>query len=38
MEYWTKFTFIYLHFVDEAVIMEQYRKEVGLVAFEWCDV
>ena len=27
-----------LDFVDEAAIMEQYGNEVGLVAFEWCDV
>ena len=27
-----------LDFVDEAAIMEQYGNEVGLAAFEWCDV
>ena len=27
-----------LDFVDEAAIMEQYGDEVGLAAFEWCDV
>ena len=27
-----------LDFVDEVAIMEQYGNEVGLAAFEWCDV
>ena len=27
-----------LDFVDEAAIMEQYGNEVGLAAFEWCNV
>ena len=35
---WIKFAFVYLNFVDEAAIMEQYGNEVGLAAFEWCDV
>ena len=35
---WTEFAFVCLDFVDEAVIMEQYRNEVGLAAFKWCDV
>ena len=29
-------TFVYLNFVDETVIMEQYGNEVGLAALEWC--
>ena len=29
-------TFVYLNFVDEAAIMEQYGNEVGLAALEWC--
>ena len=33
---WIKFAFVYLDFVDEAAIMEQYGNEVGLAAFEWC--
>ena len=33
---WIKFAFVYLNFVDEAAIMEQYGDEVGLAAFEWC--
>ena len=35
---WIKFAFVYLDFVDEAAIMEQYGNEVGLAALEWCDV
>ena len=27
-----------LDFVDEAAIMEQYGNEVGLAAFEWCNI
>ena len=27
-----------LDFVDEAAILEQHGNEVGLSAFEWCDV
>ena len=27
-----------LDFFDEAAIIEQYGNEVGLAAFEWCDV
>ena len=30
-------TFVYLNFVDEAAIMEQYGNEVGLAALEWCE-
>ena len=33
---WIEFAFVYLDFVDEAAIMEQYGDEVGLAAFEWC--
>ena len=33
---WIEFAFVYLDFVDEAAIMEQYGNEVGLAAFEWC--
>ena len=29
-------TFVYLDFVDEAAIMEQYGNEVGLEALERC--
>ena len=32
---WTKFTFVYLDFVNKAVIMEQYGNELGSVAV-WC--
>ena len=35
---WIEFAFVSLDFVDEAAIMEQYGNEVGLAAFEWCDV
>ena len=33
-----QFAFVYLDFVIEAAIMEQYKNKVGLAALEWCDV